>query len=109
MSLSEEIVQKLDEAKKIVRDTSEKIEPDNYTQFYDKIWKARAEIEFIVITLKLLNNIETVEAEGKWKEEFIRYTLLFQPNCLKKLHLYPLSNACSVNNNGLHSKNRPLC
>ena len=70
MSLSEEIVQKLDEAKKIVRDTSEKIEPDNYTQFYNKIWKARAEIEFIVITLKLLNNIETVEAEGKWKEEF---------------------------------------
>lgn len=70
MSLSEEIVQKIDEAKKAIREASENIDPENYTLFYDKIWKARAEIEFIVITLKLLNNIETAKIDGKWKEEF---------------------------------------
>lgn len=70
MSLNEEIVQKLDEAKKTIQEVYGKLDPENYTKFYEKIWKARSEIEFIVISLKLLNDLESKKLEGKWKEEF---------------------------------------
>ncbi|GAI95505.1 unnamed protein product, partial [marine sediment metagenome] len=52
---------------------------------YKDIWKVRAEIEFVVISLKLLNNLEESEIGVKWKEEFsqtlnLREDVTWQPD-----------------------------
>ncbi len=70
MALSEEIVQKLDKARKGIQNVYDKLDPEDYTKFYDIIWKARSDVEFIVATLKLLNNLEDKTLGQKWKEEF---------------------------------------
>ena len=70
MSLSEDIVQRLDDSRVILEKVYEKLDPKNYTKAYKDIWKVRAEIEFIVVSLKLLNNLEENEIGVKWKEEF---------------------------------------
>lgn len=70
MTLNEEIVQRLDIARKLIQKVYENLDPESYVKFYQDIWKARAEIEYIVISLKLLNNLQDKELEGKWKEEF---------------------------------------
>ena len=70
MALSEEIVQKLDKARKGIQNVYDKLDPEDYTKFYDIIWLARSDVEFIVATLKLLNNLEDKTLGQKWKEEF---------------------------------------
>lgn len=70
MALSEGIVQKLDNARKGIQNVYDKLDPQDYTKFYDIIWKARSDVEFIVVTLKLLNNLEDKTLGQKWKEEF---------------------------------------
>lgn len=70
LALSEEIVQKLDNARKGIQKVYDKLNPEDYTKFYDIIWKARSDVEFIVATLKLLNNLEDKMLDQKWKEEY---------------------------------------
>ncbi|NHK30555.1 MAG: hypothetical protein FK730_04345 [Asgard group archaeon] len=70
MSLSEEIVSKLDKSHEQLIKVYEKLNPKDYTKSYQKIWSIRAEIEFIVISLKLLNNLDSLNIDEKWKEEF---------------------------------------
>ncbi|MFW9923145.1 MAG: hypothetical protein ACFFDW_07675 [Candidatus Thorarchaeota archaeon] len=70
MTLNEDIVQRLDYSKKLVQEVYDSLNPEKYVESYEKIWKARAEIEFIVISLKLLNNLEERKMDEKWKEEF---------------------------------------
>jgi hypothetical protein len=70
MSLNEEIVRKLDKSHEQLIEVYEKLNPEDYTKSYQKIWSIRAEIEFIVISLKLLNNLESSNIDEKWKEEF---------------------------------------
>ncbi len=70
LALSEEIVQKLDNARKGIQKVYDKLDPKEYTKFYDTIWKARSDVEFIVATLKLLNNLEDKTLGQKWKEDF---------------------------------------
>jgi len=70
LALSEEIVKKLDNARKGIQSVYDKLDPEEYTKFYDTIWKARSDVEFIVATLKLLNNLEDKALGQKWKEEF---------------------------------------
>jgi hypothetical protein len=70
MSLNEEIVRKLDRSHEQLIEVYEKLNPEDYTKSYQKIWSIRAEIEFIVISLKLLNNLESSNIDEKWKEEF---------------------------------------
>lgn len=70
MALSDDIVQRLDDSRVILEKVYEKLDPENYTKAYKDIWKVRSEIEFIVISLKLLNNLEENEIGVKWKEEF---------------------------------------
>ncbi|NHJ40291.1 MAG: hypothetical protein FK731_09690 [Asgard group archaeon] len=70
MSLSEEIVSKIDKTYDQLKETYEKLDPQDYTKSYQKIWFIRAEMEFIVISLKLLNNLDTESIDEKWKEEF---------------------------------------
>jgi len=70
MALSDDIVQRIDDSRDILEKVYEKLDPDNYTKAYKDIWKVRAEIEFVVISLKLLNNLEENEIGVKWKEDF---------------------------------------
>jgi hypothetical protein len=70
MSLSDEIVSIIDNAKTNVQEVLAELDPDNYMQFYNKIWTARADIEFLVVSIKLLNNLEYDNKQEKWKEEF---------------------------------------
>jgi len=70
MALSDDIVKRIDDSRDILEEVYEKLDPNNYTKSYKDIWKVRAEIEFIVISLKLLNNLEENEIGVKWKEEF---------------------------------------
>lgn len=70
MSLSEEIVSKIDKTYDQLKETYEKLDPQDYTKSYQRIWFIRAEMEFIVISLKLLNNLDTESIDEKWKEEF---------------------------------------
>ena len=70
MALSEEIVKTLDNAKKGIQSVYDKLDPENYSKFYDKIWKARSDVEYIVVSLKLLNNLDEQNLDQKWKEEF---------------------------------------
>lgn len=70
MALSDDIVQRIDDSRVVLEKVYEKLDPENYTKGYKDIWKVRAEIEFVVISLKLLNNLEESEIGVKWKEEF---------------------------------------
>lgn len=70
MALSDDIVQRIDDSRVVLEKVYEKLDPENYTKGYKDIWKVRAEIEFVVISLKLLNNLEENEIGVKWKEEF---------------------------------------
>jgi hypothetical protein len=70
MALSEDIVKRIDDSKDILVRVYEKLDPNNYSKSYQDIWNVRAEIEFVVISLKLLNNLEENEIGVKWKEEF---------------------------------------
>lgn len=70
MALSDDIVQRIDNSRVVLEKVYEKLDPENYTKGYKDIWKVRAEIEFVVISLKLLNNLEENEIGVKWKEEF---------------------------------------
>ena len=70
MALSDDIVQRIDDSRVILEKAYEKLDPENYTKAYKDIWKVRAEIEFVVISLKLLNNLEENEIGVKWKEDF---------------------------------------
>lgn len=70
MALSEEIVKTLDNARKGIQSVYDKLDPENYSKFYDKIWKARSDVEYIVVSLKLLNNLDDQNLNQKWKEEF---------------------------------------
>lgn len=70
MALSDDIVQRLDDSRVILEKVYKKLDPEDYSKAYKEVWKVRAEIEFIVISLKLLNNLEENEIGVKWKEEF---------------------------------------
>ena len=70
MALSDDIVQRIDDSRVVLEKVYEKLDPENYIKGYKDIWKVRAEIEFVVISLKLLNNLEENEIGVKWKEEF---------------------------------------
>ncbi|NHJ87297.1 MAG: hypothetical protein FK734_17670 [Asgard group archaeon] len=70
MTLNEEIVIKLDTAKTLISEVYEELDPKNYSKHYEKIWKARAEVEFIVIALKLVNNLTENDIGEKWKKDF---------------------------------------
>ncbi|MHA1121664.1 MAG: hypothetical protein ACTSUW_01415 [Candidatus Heimdallarchaeota archaeon] len=70
MALSDDIVQRIDDSRVVLERVYEKLDPENYTKGYADIWKVRAEIEFVVISLKLLNNLEENEIGVKWKEDF---------------------------------------
>ncbi|NHJ46696.1 MAG: hypothetical protein FK733_02800 [Asgard group archaeon] len=70
MSLSDEIVKNLDKSHDRLVKVYETLDPENYTKSYQEIWKIRAEIEYIVISIKLLNNLNTQSIGKKWKEEF---------------------------------------
>lgn len=70
MSLSEEIVTILDESHEHLKEIYKKLDPRDYTKSYQKIWSIRAEMEFIVISLKLQNNLESLTIGEKWKEDF---------------------------------------
>ena len=68
MALSSDIVEKIDTAKDLLSKAYDELNPENYS--YEKVWSARAEIEFVVIALKLLNNLEKEILNNKWKEDF---------------------------------------
>ncbi len=70
MALSSDIVEKIDTAKELLGKAYDELNPENYSISYEKVWFARAEIEFVVIALKLLNNLEKETLNNKWKEEF---------------------------------------
>ena len=70
MALSSDIVEKIDTAKELLSKAYDELNPENYSISYEKVWFARAEIEFVVIALKLLNNLEKETLNNKWKEEF---------------------------------------
>ncbi len=70
MALSNDIVERIDNSRDILVKVYENLDPNKYTKSYSDIWKVRAEIEFVVISLKLLNNLDEDEIGGKWKEEF---------------------------------------
>ena len=72
MAISDDIVQRIDASRVVLEKVYEKLDPENYIKGYKDIWKVRAEIEFVVISLKLLNNLEENEIGVKWKEEFSR-------------------------------------
>ena len=71
MALSDDIVERIDDAKQAVQEVYDKLSPDKYPKFYNKIWNARSNIEYVVVTLRLLNNIEIEKLDEKWKDEFI--------------------------------------
>lgn len=70
MALSSDIVEKIDVAKELISKAYTELNPENYSISYEKVWSARAEIEFVVIALKLLNNLDEEKENTKWKEEF---------------------------------------
>ncbi|MHA1213491.1 MAG: hypothetical protein ACTSSH_13655 [Candidatus Heimdallarchaeota archaeon] len=55
MALSDDLVKIIDKSKNELSKVYEKLDPENYTKFYQQIWGIRADMEFIVISLKLLN------------------------------------------------------
>ncbi len=70
MTLNDEIVNRLDKARTELQGVYDKLDPTNYVKFYDTIWSIRAEVEFVVASLKLLNNLEDQLLDEKWKKDF---------------------------------------
>ncbi|MBD3192428.1 MAG: hypothetical protein GF308_17445 [Candidatus Heimdallarchaeota archaeon] len=70
MTLSDEVVQNIDQAKRLILETYQGLDPENYTKFYSKVWQAHANMEFVVVLLKLLNQLEETKEAKKWKQEF---------------------------------------
>ena len=70
MTLNDEIVNRLDKAKTMLQGVYDKLDPKDYVKFYDTIWSIRAEVEFVVASLKLLNNLEDQLSDEKWKKDF---------------------------------------
>ncbi|MHA1124998.1 MAG: hypothetical protein ACTSO7_10450 [Candidatus Heimdallarchaeota archaeon] len=71
MTLNDEIVNRLDKARTELQGVYDKLDPTNYVKFYDTIWSIRAEVEFVVASLKLLNDLEDQLQDDKWKKEFV--------------------------------------
>ncbi|RLI71108.1 hypothetical protein DRO91_06005, partial [Candidatus Heimdallarchaeota archaeon] len=70
MTLNEEIVQQIDRSRENLQKVYDDLQVDNYNVHYHIIWTIRAEIEYIVATLKLLNNFDDQILGEKWKKEF---------------------------------------
>jgi len=70
MTLNDDLVNRIDKSRTMLQEVYDKLDPTNYVKFYDKIWTIRAEIEFIVASLKLLNNLEDQLQDEKWKKDF---------------------------------------
>ena len=70
MTLNDEIVNRLDKARTMLQGVYDKLDPTDYVKFYDTIWSIRAEVEFVVASLKLLNNLEDQLLDEKWKKDF---------------------------------------
>lgn len=70
MTLSDEVVRNIDQSKRLIRETYEGLDPENYTKFYSKVWQAHSNMEFVVVLLKLLNQLEETKEDEKWKKEF---------------------------------------
>ncbi|MHA1245053.1 MAG: hypothetical protein ACTSXA_13880 [Candidatus Heimdallarchaeota archaeon] len=70
MTLNDEIVNRLDKSRTMLQEVYDKLDPTNYVKFYDTIWSIRAEVEFVVASLKLLNNLEDQLLDEKWKKDF---------------------------------------
>ena len=83
MALSEDIVKRIDSSQEILRKVYDELDPENYVKFYQKIWSIRAEMEYIVAAMKLLNNLTDSAVNGKWKKDFS--DSLIQVRALKKV------------------------
>jgi len=70
MALNDEIVNQIDQSREKLQNIYDNLQPNNYTTHYHDIWYIRAEMEYIVATLKLLNNLDEQEIGGKWKTDF---------------------------------------
>ncbi|MEA2070864.1 MAG: hypothetical protein U9O98_06185 [Asgard group archaeon] len=70
MSLSEDIAQRIDLAKELINDANKALNPNNYQEHYETVWKARAEIAFVVAAIELLNKLDSSTDKEQWKEEF---------------------------------------
>ncbi len=70
MTLNEEIVQQIDLSRENLQKVYDDLQVDNYNVHYHTIWTIRAEMEFVVATLKLLNNFDDQALGEKWKTEF---------------------------------------
>jgi len=70
LTLNEEIVQQIDRSRENLQKVYDDLQVDNYNVHYHIIWTIRAEIEYIVATLKLLNNFDDQILGEKWKKEF---------------------------------------
>ncbi|HUT82389.1 MAG TPA: hypothetical protein VMZ29_14405 [Candidatus Bathyarchaeia archaeon] len=70
MALSEDIVKLIDTSRNQLTKIYEKLDPNEYSKFYKQIWGIRADMEYIVISLKLLNDITNTPLDEKWKDEF---------------------------------------
>lgn len=71
MTLNDEIVNRLDKSRTMLQEVYDKLDPTDYVKFYDKIWSIRAEVEFVVASLKLLNNLDDQLQDEKWKKDFV--------------------------------------
>jgi hypothetical protein len=71
MSLNEEIVKELDDSRELLAKVNDELDTNNYSKSYKKVWQAKAKIEYIVISLKLLNDIHHNNQNEKWKEDFV--------------------------------------
>ena len=70
MTLNDEIVNRLDKSRTMLQEVYDELDPADYTKFYNTIWSIRAEVEFVVASLKLLNNLEDQLLDEKWKKDF---------------------------------------
>ena len=71
MTLNDEIVNRLDKSRTMLQEVYDKLDPTDYVKFYDKVWSIRAEVEFVVASLKLLNNLDDQLQDEKWKKDFV--------------------------------------
>ena len=67
MTLNEDIVTRIDNSKKLLKKAFEGLDPINYSKIYKEVWKARAEVEYVVVSLKLLNSNSISELFEDWK------------------------------------------
>ncbi|NHJ85613.1 MAG: hypothetical protein FK734_09135 [Asgard group archaeon] len=70
MALSDDIVKLIDSSRTKLIGIYDKLDPNDYSKFYKQIWNIRADMEYIVITIKLLNDINNSISDDKWKEDF---------------------------------------